>query len=229
MNKSRLLGALSACFLAIYSACSFANDLGCPDPSGFPTSSGCSLPGTGIRPSGFPYFDQAVKVKYKGKKDRDFSDFNVNASFNKNSGRSLLVFDSGNPLFIGKTKFKFKAKVRDGVASGSVTINGIIEGLGITKKEELFTANLEGPWALSGDQQLLGFNTGDIVCNEAFASYCTESESIYLALVDAINAGDKNIKTTGVAVTTVPLPAAAWLFGSGLLGLAGMSRRKKAS
>ena len=27
--------------------------------------------------------------------------------------------------------------------------------------------------------------------------------------------------------TAVPLPAAVWLFGSGLLGLAGISRRKK--
>jgi hypothetical protein len=27
--------------------------------------------------------------------------------------------------------------------------------------------------------------------------------------------------------TVVPLPAAAWLFGSGLLGLAGMARRKR--
>jgi hypothetical protein len=29
-------------------------------------------------------------------------------------------------------------------------------------------------------------------------------------------------------VTTVPVPAAVWLFGSGLLGLVGMVRRKKA-
>jgi hypothetical protein len=31
-----------------------------------------------------------------------------------------------------------------------------------------------------------------------------------------------------VAVTTVPVPAAVWLFGSGLLGLIGMARRKAA-
>jgi len=28
-------------------------------------------------------------------------------------------------------------------------------------------------------------------------------------------------------ITIVPVPAAAWLFGSGLLGLTGMARRKK--
>jgi hypothetical protein len=30
------------------------------------------------------------------------------------------------------------------------------------------------------------------------------------------------------STAAVPIPAAAWLFGSGLLGLAGMARRKKA-
>jgi len=29
-------------------------------------------------------------------------------------------------------------------------------------------------------------------------------------------------------ISTVPVPAAAWLFGSGLIGLVGLARRKKA-
>ena len=32
---------------------------------------------------------------------------------------------------------------------------------------------------------------------------------------------------TDISVTAVPLPAALWLFGSGLLGLLGVARRKK--
>ena len=31
-----------------------------------------------------------------------------------------------------------------------------------------------------------------------------------------------------IATTAIPLPAAAWLFGSGLIGLVGIARRKKA-
>jgi len=39
----------------------------------------------------------------------------------------------------------------------------------------------------------------------------------------AVQSGD-----VGSAVSTVPVPAAAWLFGSGLIGLIGLARRKKA-
>lgn len=35
------------------------------------------------------------------------------------------------------------------------------------------------------------------------------------------------VGTVGIDVNIVPVPAAAWLFGSGLLGLAGVARRKK--
>lgn len=38
----------------------------------------------------------------------------------------------------------------------------------------------------------------------------------------AVHSGD-----VGAAVATVPVPAAVWLFGSGLLGLIGVARRKK--
>jgi len=41
---------------------------------------------------------------------------------------------------------------------------------------------------------------------------------VSFAFVEAVRTGD---------VATVPIPAAAWLFGSGLLGLVGVARRKK--
>jgi hypothetical protein len=45
-----------------------------------------------------------------------------------------------------------------------------------------------------------------------------------VAFAWAVHDGD-----VGVAVSSVPVPAAAWLFGSGLLGLIGVSRRKPAA
>jgi len=38
-----------------------------------------------------------------------------------------------------------------------------------------------------------------------------------------------SVTATGGSVTAVPVPAAVWLFGSGLLGLVGVARRKKAA
>lgn len=209
--------------IVLFTGNAFALHQTCPSNVGYPSSNGCSL--DGIRPGGFPYFDQAVKINYKPKK----GGFNIKASFEKDSNRSSLLINPENNLSIGNTKYKLrKVKVRDGVLiSGKLKIRGIIEDLGITKKDTLMTADLEGAWSLSGDDnQLFGFNTTNIVCHDAFAMYCTQAESVYLALNDAINTGGKNINTTGVAVTTIPLPAAVWLFGSGLIGMAVMARRK---
>jgi len=47
-----------------------------------------------------------------------------------------------------------------------------------------------------------------------------------------ITPGSANVSGTGncsVSVNPVPVPAAIWLFGSGLVGLTGISRRKKAA
>ena len=46
-------------------------------------------------------------------------------------------------------------------------------------------------------------------------------------LTGNISADLVNINATVAEVQVVPVPAAVWLFGSGLLGLAGIARRKK--
>ena len=43
-----------------------------------------------------------------------------------------------------------------------------------------------------------------------------------------LTGGTAGVDITNFGFTTVPLPAALWLFGTGLLGLVGMARRKKA-
>ena len=39
----------------------------------------------------------------------------------------------------------------------------------------------------------------------------------------------KKLGGVGLTITAVPVPAAVWLFGSGLLGLAGFARRRTAA
>lgn len=233
MHISRRLGAVFICLLALSSSGSFAAIGSCPDNSAYPLS-GCSV--DGVSPSGFPYFDQLVNVSYSEKNDG----FNISAKNYQGSFRSHLYVTPEEMFDISKTQYMLKAKVRDGVASGTISIKGRIDELGITPKKKkkksplLMKADLSGEWGISDDGTLVGFNTENIVCNDKINAYlggggCTENESVYLSLLESILTGEKNIKTAGVSVATVPLPAAAWLFGSGLLGLIGISRRKKAA
>jgi hypothetical protein len=93
-----------------------------------------------------------------------------------------------------------------------IEITGTIDDLDFgTYSGVLMTADLT---KLVVGEDLIGMNTSNIVC--PLFDFCAENESAYINL------------DTGLAVTTVPLPGAAWLFGSGLLGLVGMARRKKA-
>jgi hypothetical protein len=100
---------------------------------------------------------------------------------------------------------------------------------GMNAQQTLMTADLTGDWDSSG--QLIGFNTMNIQCGDAIKAIttCTSAEVIYLNLLDSLDLGGSKGKyhTTGLAVTSVPVPAAAWLFGSGLIGLVGVSRRRK--
>ena len=45
----------------------------------------------------------------------------------------------------------------------------------------------------------------------------------------SIESVNGNVVSTDIINTVVPVPAAVWLFGSGLLGLVGIARRKKAA
>ena len=53
------------------------------------------------------------------------------------------------------------------------------------------------------------------------------SGEFFAAHVAGFDAGDNLTSAQFAGSTPVPVPAAFWLFGSGLLGLAGMARRKK--
>jgi hypothetical protein len=78
------------------------------------------------------------------------------------------------------------------------------------------TADLTGA-NMVDDPYLWGFNTTNIWCSPELMLECTNSESIYVALSNAFSGDfERNFMAMGIAVTTVPIPAAVWLFGSAL-------------
>ena len=219
---SRIIMQTASCLVGIillFGGNAFA--AGCPDLGVSPLN-GCSLPG--IRDGGFPFFETGVTVDYKDTK----KGFKIKPHTGPKD--SKLWINATDSLTIEKTKFKSsKIKVKDGVASAGkrLKIEGIIPDLGI--KGTLVKFDLQGDWAVSIDGTLLGFDTMNIECHEALDALldCTDAESLYFALSETINGAKKLKKVPAIAVTTVPLPAAVWLFGSGLLGLVGVARTRR--
>jgi len=83
---------------------------------------------------------------------------------------------------------------------------------------------------LFGDNHfVLGMKWWDFLGYHADSGWAvTSSPDSYLITFDGFDKPESPIdgSTLAVDVNVVPVPAAAWLFGSGLIGLAGVARRK---
>jgi hypothetical protein len=192
----------------------------CPDTADYPMN-GCTLPG--LVGGSFPYFEQSVYITRKNKKN---GNFRLSASYGGvASDTSRFVLDQDTSYTIDNTFYQLKAKYNSSreELTGSIRIMGTLPEM--TAKQTLMTADLTGVWNSSGN--LIGFNTTNIQCNTAINGIapCTSAEVVYLTLNGPLGEGRKT-STTGLAITSVPVPASVWLFGSGLVGLAGVARRK---
>lgn len=113
---------------------------------------------------------------------------------------------------------------------GTVTIMGAIADLGINDPATvLMTADLVN---FNFEGNLAGFSIGNIRCAAEIQNCKSDPgdiESVYVRLAGNFagieNLNGKNYRSTIASITTVPIPAAAWLMLSGLACIAGMARR----
>jgi hypothetical protein len=209
------------------------------NPNG--TVVGYSLPG--IAPAGQPNFENDITVDWKPKLktkkgvisgkatlDVSFKGSNSTFLFNANSTDSYAI-DKGKytlhaDYIYDATLGKFVLDTTKGKNSLKISGDLSIPSLNVSLRGTLFTADLDA-WNYAGD--LIGFNTtitGGLICTDTDFG-CATHESAYLDLTNGGFNPEVDFKgTIGTAVTTIPLPAAVWLFGSGLLGLLGMARKK---
>jgi len=172
---------------------------------------GYSLPG--ITPAGNPNFENYASYKLVEKGPGGKNGYLVKASLMEGSNMYLNIASDSYEV-LDPTYSLFGNFNRAGGTLGQrnfIKISGTIDDptLG-SYSGVLMTADLT---KLVVGTDLIGMNTTNIVC--PFFDFCTDEESAYI-----------NLKT-GLAVTTIPLPGAVWLFGSGLLGLVGITRHKK--
>jgi hypothetical protein len=184
---------------------------------------GDKLPGI-VAPS-LPAFLDGVSVSYSKVSS---STRVLTATYAADLGTQKLVYP--NTVFSVKdTVYTLNAKFNSSnvFQSGTVSMQGKIGGLGINTLQTLMTADLTA-FGKGYDGYVIGFNTNNIKCNPLINAYsqCTTAESITMALGKSFNF-QTDYKAKGYALTSVPVPAAVWLFGSGLMGLVGVARRKK--
>jgi hypothetical protein len=130
-----------------------------------------------------------------------------------------------------------------GAVSGDFAILNNDSGTGVITEASNADFTFDGLWAkkwstspesggtdtLSGT--LSGFNNGSLVwqvstgLNGSYEYYGAQA-----GLIDELHLGFGNVflvdNLSLNGVSTVPVPAAVWLFGSGLIGLIGLARRK---
>jgi len=196
---------------------------------GFPSlSHAVSLPG--IPPSGSPDFTHSAQINLFSLGPTGFlmavTNSGADISFNGPAGVST---SPGNYLLTAQ----FTPDGAYVANSGNLSISGSVPypGLpGVSITGDLLTAKLTG---FNFDANTLGFATFQTI---GYGTLFGVNESAYLTgngIGDALGFSNHHLVATGSpllanAITTVPLPSAAWLFGSAMFGLAKLARRKPA-
>ena len=189
-------------------------------------ASALALPG--ITPD--PNFENYVTIKYQR---ADNQSNKLTAEAKKITGEFFTL--DGTKYTVDNLSYKLRANFTNDksptLIDGTVRINGSIPSLGA--QGVLLTADLN-TFVTDGD--IIHFGTTLTSCASAFLSECLSddgefrTEAVWLFdFGGGFDVKHKKFRADGTAITTIPVPAAVWLFGSGLLGLVSLAKRKKAA
>jgi hypothetical protein len=188
----------------------------------------------GIPVAGFPDFTNNNNVSLVFSKVDHTSDYALVAygtagAFNMTSTKSYGV---NNEVFAMYATFNSSGKF----LSGGETFFGNIPGLTSNSFQNLYTVSFD-KYAVSTSPTVgLGFDTVVSTASGWAKQFQTQNESLYLysasmaSLDNALKSGHglpSYFSATVSSFATVPLPAAAWLFGPALAGLFGSLRRRR--
>ncbi len=143
-------------------------------------------------------------------------------------GATALTAETGNPnVLLNKSSIPLNF-ANDGYTDTAITVYTDINGNtsnGDTAEAAGVALTVSGG-VVTG--KLAVFGSGETSGLKVFAIYDFDNETFLAFLSNAAGGssqvGDGTFTNPGAAV--VPVPAAVWLFGSGLLGLVGVARRK---
>ena len=145
-------------------------------------------------------------------------EFDMEASSNSNYGTTSNLYGLGGVQFVF---YDSTNSLLGGVAYGSFSSSYIatVHGGQNNWNSNYIASNVLNHYSLSIDNLL-----SQVVISPESINHIDMS---FISYASANGAGGE-VWFDNVSVSAVPVPAGVWLFGSGLIGLAGFARRKKA-
>jgi hypothetical protein len=160
----------------------------------------------------------------------------ANAAASKNSGKAYGIFDStvASGGFASQVQLNIFQGFLNGIFSDYLTP---VDGLGLSPLQTATEASSGASYSTAAQGRYgieTGINDYQVPGGAAQVLYALTGNGT-TGTVQSYIVGGASLSSSGQLVltanstTAVPVPPAVWLFGSGLLGLVGVSRRRKAA